>query len=104
AMELLLEVGIDNIAAELLRQRTWLAPAIQEKGYTVFHPSAPPENASSITTFFRPGADMKELHEKLSAANIVTSLRADRGGQSYIRLSPHFYNTDEELRRVVALL
>ena len=104
AMEMLLEVGLDNIAAELLRQRAWLVPAIQERGYTVLQPAAPPENASGIVTFFKPNTDMKELHAKLEAANIVTSLRADRAGQQYVRLSPHFYNTDEELRRVIELL
>ncbi|HWN94185.1 MAG TPA: aminotransferase class V-fold PLP-dependent enzyme [Methylomirabilota bacterium] len=104
AMELLLEVGIDNIAAELLRKRAWLVPAIQEKGYTVLHPTAPPENASGIVTFFKAEADMKELHAKLEAANIFASLRTDRRGQQYIRLSPHFYNTDEEMRRVLEQL
>lgn len=104
AMELLLEVGIENIAAELLRKRAWLVPAIQEKGYTVLQPAAPPENGSSIVTFSRPGESMKELHTKLEAAGIFTSLRTDRAGQNYLRLSPHFYNTDEELRRVIDVL
>ena len=104
AMELLLEVGIDNIAAELLRKRTWLVPAIQEKGYTVLQPKAPPENASGIVTFFKPQIEMSELHAKLMAANLFTSLRADRSGQQYIRLSPHFYNTDTELHRVLEAL
>jgi len=104
AMELILEVGIDNIAAELLRKRAWLVPAIQEKGYTVLQPAAPPENASGIVTFHKPGEDVKDLHAKLEAAGIFTSLRSDRTGRNYIRLSPHFYNTDEELRRVLALL
>ena len=103
-MELLLEVGLDNIAADLLRKRAWLVPAIEEKGYTVLQPNAPPENASGIVTFFRTGEDMAERHQKLTDANIFTSLRADRTGQNYIRLSPHFYNTDEELRRVIALI
>jgi selenocysteine lyase/cysteine desulfurase len=101
AMELLLEVGIDNISAELLRKRAWLVPAIQEKGYAVLQPNAPLENASGIVTFFKLDAGMKELHAKLEAVNIFTSLRADRAGQQYIRLSPHFYNTDEELQRVI---
>lgn len=101
SLEMLLEVGIDNIAAELQRKRAWVAPAIQEKGYTVLQPTAPPENASGIVTFCTPGAPMKELHARLEAASIFTSLRTDRAGQQYIRLSPHFYNTDEELRKVV---
>jgi cysteine desulfurase/selenocysteine lyase len=44
------------------------------------------------------------LHEKLSAANILTSLRTDRKGQKYIRLSPHFYNTDPNLQRAVEMV
>jgi cysteine desulfurase / selenocysteine lyase len=104
AMEMLLEVGIDNIAAELLRKRAWLVPAILEKGYTVLQPAAPPENASGIVTLFKPETDMKELHAKLETAGIFTSLRSDRSGQQYIRLSPHFYNTDEELKRVIPVL
>lgn len=104
AMEMLLEFGIENIAAELLRKRTWLVPALHEKGYTVLNGDAPLENASAIISFFRPGMDMAPIHERLTAAKIVTSLRADRAGKRYIRLSPHFYNTDAELQRVVDLL
>jgi selenocysteine lyase/cysteine desulfurase len=104
ALELLLEIGIDNISAELLRKRAWLIPALEAKGYTVLQASAPPANASAIVSFFRPGADLPALHGKLEAANIVTSLRTDRSGQRYIRLSPHFYNTDAELHRVLELL
>jgi selenocysteine lyase/cysteine desulfurase len=103
-MELLLELGIDNIAAELLRKRAWLVPALQTKGYTVLQANAPSENASAITTFFKPDADLPALHAKLTEAKIITSLRADRAGQRYIRLSPHFYNTDAELQRVWEVL
>ena len=47
---------------------------------------------------------MGVLHEKLTQAKIITSLRTDRVGNRYLRLSPHFYNTDAELQRVLALL
>ncbi|HYE33093.1 MAG TPA: aminotransferase class V-fold PLP-dependent enzyme [Methylomirabilota bacterium] len=103
-LELLLEVGIENIARELLRKRNWLVPAIKEKGYTVLHADVPAENQSGIVTFHKPGSDMADLHAKMEAAGIVTSLRFDRAGNKYIRLSPHFYNTDPELQRVVDLL
>ena len=104
AMELLLEIGVDNIARELLRKRAWLVPALQTKGYTVLHPDAPPENASGITSFSHPAKDLPALYQKLLDANVITSLRSDRVGRKYIRLSPHFYNTDEELQRVLDLL
>ncbi|MDB6111241.1 MAG: Aminotransferase class [Pedosphaera sp.] len=104
AMELILEIGVDNIAAELLRKRTWLVPALQAKGYTIAGSNAPGALASGIVTFSRPETDLPALHAKLEAANIVTSLRADRAGRRYIRISPHFYNTDAELHRVLELL
>ncbi len=104
AIQLLLELGVGNIARELLRKRAWLVPALQGKGYTVVHADAAPENASGITSFYRPGQDLTAAHQKLLEAGVITSLRADRSGQKYIRVSPHFYNTDAELRRVLELL
>ena len=101
AMELLLEIGVDSISQELLRKRNWLVPALQAKGYMVLHAEAPAENAGAIISFFKPGEDLSLLHQRLTDAKVFTSLRVDRQGQRYIRLSPHFYNTDEELQRVV---
>ncbi len=103
-MELLLSYGIENIAAELLRKRAWVVPELQAKGYAVLGGSAPPDNSSGIVTFYKPEADMPALHAKLTEASVITSLRASRAGQRYIRLSPHFYNTDAELHRVLELL
>ena len=31
-------------------------------------------------------------------------MRGDRTGQQYIRLSPHYYNTDAELDRMLELV
>ena len=104
AMEMLLEIGVENIARELLRKRALLVPALQAKGYAVLQPDAPTQNASGIVSFFREGIDLAPLHQKLEAANVVTSLRADRNGKKYIRLSPHFYNTDAELQRFLDLV
>ncbi|MCL4789028.1 MAG: aminotransferase class V-fold PLP-dependent enzyme [Verrucomicrobia bacterium] len=104
AMEFIREVGVDNIARELLRKRDWLVPSLQAKGYSVLHADGEPENSSAIVTFFKPGQDLGPLHEKLAAAHVITSLRADRAGQRYIRLSPHFYNTDAELQRALDLI
>jgi selenocysteine lyase/cysteine desulfurase len=104
SLELILEVGIDNIAVELLRKRAWLVPALQDKGYAVLHAAPPPENASGIVTFYKPDGDMPALHARLTDAKIITSLRANREGQRYLRLSPHFYNTDAELQRMLELL
>lgn len=104
ALELVLEIGVDAIAAELLRKRARLVAALRDKGYEVLCAEAPPENAGGIVSFYRPGTDLTALHARLEAAGIVTSLRADRAGTRYLRLSPHYYNTDAELDRALALL
>jgi cysteine desulfurase / selenocysteine lyase len=104
AMELLLEIGIENIAAKLARQRAWLVPELLAKNFSVLNPKPEPENTSGITSIFQPGKDLAPLQRKLAEAGVTTSLRTDRKGQNYIRFSPHFYNTDEELRRAVELL
>ncbi len=104
SMELALEIGVENIATELLRKRALLLPALQAKGFTVLNADAKPENASGIVSFYQAGKDITESHKKLSEAGITASLRTDRKGQNYIRLSPHFYNTDAELQRVLELL
>jgi selenocysteine lyase/cysteine desulfurase len=44
------------------------------------------------------------LHQKLESAGIITSLRANRTGQTFIRVSPHFYNTDAELQRMLEIV
>ncbi|GDY21484.1 cysteine desulfurase [Verrucomicrobiota bacterium] len=104
ALELLLEIGIDAIGRELLRKRAWLVPALQTKGWTVLNADAAIPNASGILTIHRPDTDLPALHQRLTDAHIVTSLRSDRAGQRYLRLSPHFYNTDAELHRTLELL
>ena len=104
AMELLLEIGVENIAARLLHLRGLLVAALREKDWTVLQADAPAQHASGIVSFYRADADLPALQKKLMAARIETSLRTDRGGRHYIRISPHFYNTDEEIHRLLEKL
>lgn len=103
-IELLSEIGLPAISRELLRKRHWFVPELERKGYSVLQANAKVENASGIISFYKQDVEMGELHSRLEQHNIVTSLRFDRTGQRYIRLSPHFYNTDDELRRVLEIL
>jgi selenocysteine lyase/cysteine desulfurase len=104
AIELILDMGVEAIAGELLRQRAWLVPALLAKGWDILEAAAPPDHASGILSLHRPNTDLPALHQRLTEARIITSLRADRTGRRFIRLSPHFYNTDAELQRAVELL
>ena len=104
ALEMLQEIGVGAIAAELQRKRARLIPALLAKGYAVVGADAPSPRSSGIVSFFDPKNDLRPLHAKLLARNVITSLRSDRSGRSYIRLSPHFYNTDAELDTLLNLL
>ncbi|HWQ90477.1 MAG TPA: aminotransferase class V-fold PLP-dependent enzyme [Clostridia bacterium] len=104
AMNLVLETGVEAIGCELLRKRAWLVPALQARGCNVLQPDAPPPNASGIISFSLPGSGENALHQKLLDHGIITSLRTDRSGRKFIRLSPHFYNTDAELQRLLDLV
>jgi len=104
ALELAQEIGVENIAAELLRQRARLVPDLQAKGFQILNADAPPANASGIVSAHLPGADHAALHQRLADAGVVASLRTDRRGKNYLRFSPHYYNTDAELKRVLERL
>ena len=100
ALGLLLEVGIDTIAADLTTKRAWLVDALRAKDFEILFPEA----QTGITSCSREGTEMKALGETLAAENIVASVRTERSGRDYLRFSPHFYNTTAELERAVALL
>ncbi len=104
ALELVQEVGLEAISAELARKRLWLVPELVAKGYTVLHGDAHADNAGGITSFHREGTDMRAVHLRLKEAGVATSHRILPGGQAVVRLAPHFYNTDDELRRCLELL
>ena len=100
ALGLLLEVGIDTIAVDLTVKRAWLVDALQAKGFDVLFPEA----QSGITSCSCQGTDMKAFGEILAAANVVASIRTERSGRDYLRFSPHYYNTPDELERALELL
>ncbi len=104
ALELIHEIGVDDIAAELLRKRDWFAPALQAKGFEVVHADASRENCSGAVTVQREGADMDALHAMLAENNVMASVRSDRRGRKYLRFTPHYYNTDAEMNRILERL
>ncbi len=101
AFALVEEVGLEAIAADLVAKRRWLAGELQQRGCEVTYPDISVENTSGIVTFQHPDLDSTLLHSKLLKAGVVTSLRTSRDGQRWIRMSPHYYNTQEELVRAV---
>lgn len=103
ALELIDECGIENVAAHLLALKAYLVERLRPLGF-VFYGETEGPNASGITTFFHPHASMASLFKTLEEHHIVASLRHNREGREFIRLSPHFYNTFAELDTVIETL
>lgn len=101
AMQLLLEYGIAAIAARLLEVRARMAASLRAQGYVVHGHAEEAGRASGILSVSHPGVDLDVVFLKLKNARILASLRENRAGLKLLRLSPHFYNTDAEVERVL---
>jgi selenocysteine lyase/cysteine desulfurase len=103
ALALLREVGIDNIAAHLTSLRSALLRGLTRLGYQIVSPwdTALP---TGITSFKHPKGDARRIYDRLTQAGCVVSLRNDPRGEPCVRVSPHFYNTPEQVFRFLTLL
>ena len=102
-LELLLEKGVPEVSAQLLRLKSRLIHGLEPLGFRFIGPREGP-NASGITTAFREegsGPSVERVFEHLVAQKISPSLRHDRSGRAHLRFSPHFYNTEAEMDRVI---
>jgi selenocysteine lyase/cysteine desulfurase len=97
AVNLLLEVGIPNIAERILDLTDRLRSGLLAQGHSVFGPRARAE-ASGIVSFVPRRGEAERLLEKFVAHRVQV---AARGGM--VRIAPHFYNTEEEIDRVLEL-
>jgi selenocysteine lyase/cysteine desulfurase len=106
ALEIFLALGQDAIAARLLELKAFVVSELSALDCEIIAPTSGP-NAHSITTFRHPALDaegMAVLTHQFEAAGIIASPRFNRAGTAFIRLSPHFYNTEEELARVAGVV
>ena len=103
ALELLLEVGTDSVAARLASLREILVSSIRDKGYDVIGPAFP-DQSSGITSFTSDNLDVVKLRQDLDDNGFVVSLRDSLNGRKCIRVSPHFYNTEDEIFRFIGAL
>lgn len=98
SLELLLEVGIENIAPHVQRLGDLIAAGAKEKGYEVMLERTP-ENGSGIVSIRKEGLDARWLWTRLREAGVVAAPR-----QGWLRLSPHFYLSPDDVARAVELL
>lgn len=98
AIDLFLEVGPAEVEAYLLGLSDYLAERLTVKSYNVISSRLPGET-SGVVTCTHEQHSPRELHRLLRAKNIITAPRANR-----LRISPHFYNTREEVDALIEAL
>lgn len=103
-IDLIQEVGLPAISAQLLKLKARLHAGLQPLGFTFLGPDPHSINASCITTIQHPQRSLADISAHLTAHNITTSLRHNRAGQPLLRFSPHFYNTEAEMDRVAQVI
>lgn len=92
-LELLQEVGIENIYKRVIVLTDRIISGLQTKNIKIVTPVDNFTERSAIIMFTLGSTEAnKSLYEKLLAQNIIVTLR---GG--LIRISPSFYNTEEEI-------
>jgi len=97
AVNLLLEVGIPKIAERVLDLTDRLRAGLLAQGHSVFGPQTR-QDGSGIVSFVPRRGTAEGLLERYAAQRVQV---AARGGM--VRISPHFYNTDEEIDRVLSV-
>ncbi|UCD96789.1 MAG: aminotransferase class V-fold PLP-dependent enzyme [Candidatus Bathyarchaeota archaeon] len=96
ALRLLLDVGIPRIYAKILSLTKQLMDSLEDLGFSITTPR-PSSHRSGIVHFLIDEAQKKA--ERLKRQGIIVSARSNG-----IRVAPHFYNTEEEVRRFVETL
>ncbi len=90
-VDIIAEVGVDRIREKSIRQTELIVELADVAGYEIVSPRDTATRAGTITVN-PPHA--YEVSRELLARNFMIDYRANAG----IRIAPHFYNSDEEVR------
>jgi selenocysteine lyase/cysteine desulfurase len=95
ALEFVLEVGVKRIAPVVEGLGDRIAEGVRAQGYEVLCRRTPATGAG-IVSFRKPGVESGGLVHRLKERGIVTAHRS-----GWVRASPHFYVSPEEIDRMV---
>lgn len=98
AVEFLLSVGIERIAPHVQALGDQIAEGARRKGYEILGERTP-ENGAGIVCIRKPGVDARAIVRHLRDHRIVAAPR-----QGWVRMSPHFYISPEDIGQMLALL
>ena len=89
--ELVEEVGVERIRERSMQQTTLLVEVLETAGFEVLSPRDPGHRGGTVVVRT---PEAEAVYRELGAREIICDFRPDAG----IRLGPHFFNTDDELR------
>jgi selenocysteine lyase/cysteine desulfurase len=93
SVELLEEIGFDQIEERVLDLSAYVGAGLEARGCAIVEPWPRMREESSGIISFRPSSEAPAaLAARLSEKNILVHERGD-----FVRFSPHYYNTYEEL-------
>jgi kynureninase len=96
-LRLIEDVGVTEIARESRRRTEWMVQFALERGWQLNSPRSPEQRGGSVMIGVSDGPAMVE---QLAARGVFVDARPGAG----LRVSPHFFNTDEEVQRAMAIL
>ena len=88
------EVGVERIRARSVEQTALLVELLEEAGFDVVSPLDPARRGGTVVVRT---PDFEAVGKELIARGVLCDYRPDVG----IRLGPHFFNSDDELRFAV---
>ena len=90
-VDIIAEVGVAAIREKSMRQTALIIDLADEMGYEVVSPRDPAQRAGTVTV------NPPHAHE-VSNALLARDIKIDFRPQAGIRIAPHFYNSDDEIR------
>jgi kynureninase len=93
--DLIEEIGVDRIRANSLRQTQLLIDLADAAGFDVRSPREDRRRGGTVTVHVE---EFPAVHRELTEREILCDFRPDAG----IRLGPHYFTSDDELRFVIA--
>lgn len=99
SLEILTKVGMAVIEAHVLSLADRLAEGLAVRGCDIVSARTNVPERSPIVVFRHPKLNASVCHRKLIEAGVVVSLR-----EGAIRTSPHFYNTNNDIDRLLDAL
>ncbi|MGO4881197.1 MAG: aminotransferase class V-fold PLP-dependent enzyme [Bryobacteraceae bacterium] len=98
SIDLLLEVGVEKVAAAVASLGDLIAAGVQAKGYEVLGGRAAGHGAG-IVSFRRAGSTAEEVVDRLRGAGVTAAAR-----QGWVRVSPHFYISPDDVGKMLRAL